>query len=65
MEYNITYITTTCRLGATGQRWINELAEFNISIHYSPGKQNAIADTLSRPSASTYVECMEVCTKLI
>ena len=61
----VTYITTTGRLSATGQRWVNMLAEFNFSIHYSPGKQNVIADTLSRPSPSTYVECMEACTELI
>ena len=60
----VTYITTAGRLSATGQRWVNELAEFNFSIHYSPGKQDVIADTLSRPPVNTYVECMEACTKL-
>ena len=28
----VTYITTTGRLRATGQRWVNKLAEFNFSI---------------------------------
>ena len=53
------------RLSATGQKWVNELTEFNFSIHNSPGKQNIIADTLSRPSTNTYVEYMKACTKLI
>ena len=62
----VTYINTTGRQSANGQTWVNELAEFNFSIHYSPGKQNVIADTLSQPSPSTYVEaCIEACTELI
>ena len=43
----ITYITTAVRLRATGLRWINELVEFNFSIHYIPGKENLIANTLN------------------
>ena len=35
-------------MNATGQRWINELANFNFSIHYKPGEQNVVADALSR-----------------
>ena len=30
------------------QRWVNELAEYNFSIHYRPGKINKDADCLSR-----------------
>ena len=41
------------------------MAEFGFSIHYSPGKQNVIEDTLNRLSAYTYVEYMEACKKLI
>ena len=61
----VTCTTTTGRVSATGQRWVNELVGFSFSIYYSPGKQNVIANAFSRPSANTYVECMEVCTKLI
>ena len=35
----VTEITITGRMSATGQRWVNELAKFKSSIHYSPGKQ--------------------------
>ena len=36
------------KVNTTGQRWINELANFNFSIHYKPGVQNVVADALSR-----------------
>ena len=29
-------------------RWVNELADFNFSIKYRPGKENVDADSLSR-----------------
>ena len=44
----LAYIKTNCKVNATGQRWVNEFASFNFSIHYKPGSQNHIADTLSR-----------------
>ena len=36
------------KLNATGQRWVNELADFNINIHYKPGRNNTDVDALSR-----------------
>ena len=57
----VTYITITGRMSATGR----SLAIFNFSIHYSPEKQNVKVDILSRLSANTHAEYMEVCTKLI
>lgn len=44
----ITYVLTTARLNASGQRWVAELADFNFTIKYRPGKTNADADGLSR-----------------
>ena len=44
----LTYINTSLKVNVTGQRCINELANFGISIHYKPGVQNVVADTLSR-----------------
>ena len=44
----LTYIMTTAKLNATGIRWVGELAEYNFSIHYRPGKNNGDADGLSR-----------------
>ena len=44
----LTYISTTAKLTATGQRWVNELAEFKFSIQYRSGKSHIDADFLSR-----------------
>lgn len=39
---------STAKLGATEQRWVSELAAFDLTIKYRPGSQNANADALSR-----------------
>lgn len=38
----------TAKLGATEQRWIAELAAFNFTVRYRPGRNNQNADSLSR-----------------
>jgi hypothetical protein len=43
----LTYVLSTAKLNATGLRWVGELADFNFTIRYRPGKANADADTLS------------------
>ena len=44
----LTYVLTTAKLDATGQRWITSLANYNFTIQYQSGKQNIDADALSR-----------------
>ncbi|KAI7789521.1 hypothetical protein IRJ41_008311 [Triplophysa rosa] len=44
----LTYVLTTAKLNATGHRWVAELADYNFSIRYRPGKNNSDADGLSR-----------------
>ena len=44
----LTYVLSSARLNATGQRWVAELADFHFTIKYRPGKNNADADVLSR-----------------
>ena len=34
----LTYVMTTAKPNATGQRWVSELADFNFDIKYRPGK---------------------------
>ena len=42
------YIQTSAKLTAAEHHWQEELARFNFSIHYRPGRLNASADGLSR-----------------
>ena len=42
----LTYVLTTAKLDATGQRWIANLANYNFKIFYRSGKSNI--DALSR-----------------
>ena len=44
----LTYILTTAKLDACGQRWVADLANFNFTLHYKPGSTNTVADALSR-----------------
>ena len=37
-------------MDATKQRWINELAKYDFSLEYQKGKNNTVADALSRIS---------------
>ena len=46
----LTYVLTTAKLNAVGMRWVNELADFDFTIKYRPGKENSDADYLSRRS---------------
>ena len=56
----LTYILTTAKLDATGQRWIASLANYIFKIFYKSGKLNVEADALSCiPWENTQVEHME------
>ena len=44
----LTYVLTTAKLDAMGQRWVASLANYNFTIQYHSGKQNIDADALSR-----------------
>lgn len=44
----LTYIMTTARLDATGQRWVAALSTYDFDLKYRSGKKNVNADTLSR-----------------
>ena len=56
----LTYILTTAKLDATGQRWVASLANYNFKIFYKSGKLNVEVDALSCiPWESTQVENVE------
>ena len=45
---SLTYVLSSAKLNATGLRWVGELADFNFSIKYRPGKCHIDADSFSR-----------------
>ena len=44
----LTYIFSLANLDAAGQRWIAQLASYNFALEYQKGKDNTVADFLSR-----------------
>ena len=44
----LTYVLTSAKLDAAGQRWVASLANYNFKIFYKCGKLNVEADALSR-----------------
>lgn len=56
----LTYVMSSAKLNATGCRWVAELADYNFTIRYRPGKENIDADSLSRMPME---EIMEQCTE--
>ena len=44
----LTYIFPSTNLDAAGQRWVAQLASYNFSLEYQKGKENTVADFLSR-----------------
>jgi transposase InsO family protein len=47
---NLTYFKNPQLLNERQSRWHEFLADFNYEIYYLPGKENVVADALSRPS---------------
>ena len=44
----LTYVLISAKLDATGHRWVSELANYDLTIHYRPGRSNVNADVVSR-----------------
>jgi len=44
----LTYVLTSTKLDATGQRWVSALSQFNFDIHYRAGVKNIDADSMRR-----------------
>ena len=52
----LTYIFSSANLDAAGQWWVARLASYNFSLEYQKGKDNTVADFLSRMSERLPVE---------
>ena len=44
----LTYVLSSAHLNATGHQWVACLANYNFSLEYQKGKDNTMADYLSR-----------------
>ncbi|XP_019221791.1 uncharacterized protein LOC109204700 [Oreochromis niloticus] len=60
----LTYVLTTAKLNATTHRWVAELADFQFSIKYRPGRANRDADGLSRMPLDME-HYMQTCTEAV
>ena len=40
------YVLSSAKFSPTGQRWVNELADFNLQIHYKPRRNHQDTDAL-------------------
>ena len=55
----LTYIMTAPNLDATGHRWVSALAKYDFRLEYQKGRDNAVADTLSRVTAHLRLEAVQ------
>ena len=58
----LTYILTSAKLDATGQRWVAALSAYDFTLSYRSGINNADADGLSRkvPETTEYTKFPEI-----
>jgi hypothetical protein len=47
---SLKYIFTQSELNMRQQRWLELIKDYEVEIHYHPGKENMVADALSRKS---------------
>ena len=46
----IKYIFTQPKLNMRQRRWLELIKDYNLEVHYHPGKDNVVADALSQKS---------------
>ena len=61
----LTYISTTAKLDATGQRWFAKLAYYDFQLFYKAGKTNVEADALSCLGKDNYQQIQTEVVKVI
>ena len=55
----LTYIMSTPNLDATGHRWVSTLAKYDFWLEYQKGRDNAVADALSRVTTHLKPKAMQ------
>jgi hypothetical protein len=54
---NLKYIFTQSELNMIQRRWLELIKDYDMEIHYHPGKANVVADALS---CKTFCHCLTV-----
>jgi hypothetical protein len=45
---SLKYIFTQSELNMRQRRWLELIKDYDLEVHYHPGKENVVADALSR-----------------
>jgi hypothetical protein len=53
---SLKYIFTQSELNMRQRRWLELIKDYNLNVHYHPGKANVVADALSRKSHAMGVQ---------
>jgi len=63
---SLKYIFTQSELKLRQRRWLELIKDYDLEIHYHPGKANVVADALSRKTSCSCVSATalnETCAK--
>ena len=57
---SLKYSFTQSELNMRQQRWLELIKDYNLEVHYHPGKANVVADALSRKSHQVEEESLSL-----
>lgn len=61
---SLKYIFTQMDLNMRQRRWLELIKDYDLEVHYHPGKANVVADTLSRKSYANEVQVTSMSSEL-
>jgi hypothetical protein len=61
---SLKYIFSQSDLNLRQHRWLELIKDYDLEVHYHPGKANVIADALSRKSYANKVQVMPMSNEL-
>jgi hypothetical protein len=57
---SLKYIFTESELNMRQRRWLELIKDYELEVHYHPGKANVVADALSRKDHCNHLELVAV-----
>ena len=61
---SLKYIFTQIDLNLRQRRWLELIKDYDLEVHYHPGKANIVADALSRKSYAKEVQVVAMSSEL-